>query len=312
MSLILDALHRSENERGAAVGVPGIATEHQTAPVSSSRLTGGLLLLAVIALLAAAAWLLVDVSEVQDTNSAELQRQPAEPASSAADQPAARQSITAAVATPPMPVAVATPPMPAPVATPPMPVAVATPPMPAPVATYSKPEPTVQSVRPEPVAIVPIDTPLAAANARAVVAALYQQPTTVGAANSASAAVSETGTADLEAPAPTALDIDAIAAAAEQELLAVQASAAPVESQVELLEDLPQPFKDQVPSLYYSQHSWSLAPGQHFVVINGETRREGDRVARGVTLVEVLDGSSVFEFQQTLFRLRALNSWVNL
>jgi hypothetical protein len=79
-----------------------------------------------------------------------------------------------------------------------------------------------------------------------------------------------------------------------------------------MLGELAQSFKDQVPTLYYRQHSWSGLANQRFVMINGETRREGDQVAAGVTLLEILPESSVLEFQGTRFRLRALNSWVNL
>jgi hypothetical protein len=47
-------------------------------------------------------------------------------------------------------------------------------------------------------------------------------------------------------------------------------------------------------------------------VINGKTWREGDLVKPGLRLMEILEDSIVLDYRGTEFRLRSLNSWVNL
>jgi len=47
------------------------------------------------------------------------------------------------------------------------------------------------------------------------------------------------------------------------------------------------------------------------VLINRERRRAGDSTA-GVHVREILPDSVVLGYRDTVFRLRALNSWVNL
>ncbi|NCZ63330.1 MAG: hypothetical protein EBY62_05895 [Cellvibrionales bacterium] len=76
-----------------------------------------------------------------------------------------------------------------------------------------------------------------------------------------------------------------------------------------LLEDLSQRKKDSIPTVVYSQHDWN--PGESTVVLNGELVRAGQRVG-GIYVVEILSDSVVLRWQDTEFRLRALNSWINL
>lgn len=76
-----------------------------------------------------------------------------------------------------------------------------------------------------------------------------------------------------------------------------------------LLEDLSQRKKDSIPTVVYSQHDWN--PGESTVVLNGELVRAGQRVG-GIHVVEILSDSVVLRWQDTEFRLRALNSWINL
>ncbi|MCZ6830267.1 MAG: general secretion pathway protein GspB, partial [Gammaproteobacteria bacterium] len=70
--------------------------------------------------------------------------------------------------------------------------------------------------------------------------------------------------------------------------------------------------KDEIPSIFFSSYSWSSNAGERMVTLNREVRREGDAVLPGLRLVEILPESIVLDFQGTRFRLRALNSWVNL
>jgi general secretion pathway protein B len=76
-----------------------------------------------------------------------------------------------------------------------------------------------------------------------------------------------------------------------------------------LLEDLSQRKKDSIPTVVYSQHDWN--PSESTVVLNGELVRAGQRVG-GIHVVEILSDSVVLRWQDTEFRLRALNSWINL
>ncbi|WP_439106379.1 general secretion pathway protein GspB [Congregibacter sp.] len=79
---------------------------------------------------------------------------------------------------------------------------------------------------------------------------------------------------------------------------------------VPLLEELSKQFKDRVPTLMYSRHDYNAA-GTSTVTINGENLRPTQRT-RGVEVREILSDSVILRFDSTDFRLRALNSWVNL
>ena len=77
-----------------------------------------------------------------------------------------------------------------------------------------------------------------------------------------------------------------------------------------LLENLSQQAKDQIPSIVYSQHSFGSG-GDSFVTLNGSTLRVGQRVGP-IEVREILSDSVVLRVGSTEFRLRALNTWVNL
>ena len=61
----------------------------------------------------------------------------------------------------------------------------------------------------------------------------------------------------------------------------------------------------------YLRHDYSGDPARSSVHINGKTLRAGGSVG-GVKVVEILPDSVVLEYKGSRFRLRALNSWVNL
>lgn len=79
---------------------------------------------------------------------------------------------------------------------------------------------------------------------------------------------------------------------------------------VPLLATLSKQFRDGLPTLMYLRHDYSSS-GRSTVVINGETLSPGQR-SRGVEVREVLPDSVILRYGDTDFRLRALNSWVNL
>ncbi len=131
------------------------------------------------------------------------------------------------------------------------------------------------------------------------VAALYQRAAVPGAAGSKQATA---------APANKTLPVEAIVVAARQELAAPPLDDDPTP----LVQDLPQRTKDEIPSIFFSSHSWSNKASERLVTLNGEIHREGDAVLPGVRLIEILPESIVLDFQGTRFRLRALNSGVNV
>ena len=83
------------------------------------------------------------------------------------------------------------------------------------------------------------------------------------------------------------------------------------EHPVPVLESLSQQFRDRVPTLMYLRHDYSGDQGGSSVLINGESLRVGQRT-RSVQVVEILPDSVILRFDGRDFRLRALNSWVNL
>lgn len=77
-----------------------------------------------------------------------------------------------------------------------------------------------------------------------------------------------------------------------------------------LLEDLSQQQKDAIPTIMYSSHDWNPG-GVSRVTLNGEALTVGERRG-GLKVEEILPDSVVLNWRETAFRLRALNSWVNL
>ena len=78
-----------------------------------------------------------------------------------------------------------------------------------------------------------------------------------------------------------------------------------------MLEDLSQQKKNAIPSIMYLQHDWSGMGSTSSVVLNGTALSEGQR-AGAIAVQEILSDSVILKWRDTEFRLRALNSWVNL
>ncbi|MCB1846035.1 MAG: general secretion pathway protein GspB [Halieaceae bacterium] len=317
MSLILDALNRSRND---AQQVPGLATSYDVG--SSPRTTGwrgwllpGALVVAVLLII----WLLWERSG---------DRAAAPPAESPAPAPGA-----AAIA--PAPVPASPPAGPAPTAEPahtaePEPVtapAVAS--VPA-MAAAERGGAAAAGSAPLPGAGVATPADSAAevaegsarradsASASASVAALYRQQQLArrevpAAASAKQAAGPEVYTAaEPAAPAARAvqeqpIDIGELLEMAEDEL----ENARLAEHPAPFLSALSQQTKDTIPTLLYQAHDYTGRKADSFVLINGKTLKPGDS-SKGVRVDEILPDSVVLSFQGTQFRLRALNSWVNL
>ena len=84
------------------------------------------------------------------------------------------------------------------------------------------------------------------------------------------------------------------------------------EHPVPLLSALSQQVKDDIPTLYYQRHDYSNNTSISTVVMNSKTLKVGGDPVNGVKIEEILPDSIVLSYQGTQFRLRALNSWVNL
>jgi len=76
--------------------------------------------------------------------------------------------------------------------------------------------------------------------------------------------------------------------------------------------DLSQQTKDGIPTIFYERHDYSDEQSQSSVVCNGKTLKVGGSPAAGVKVDEILPDSVVLSYRGTQFRLRALNSWINL
>ena len=77
-----------------------------------------------------------------------------------------------------------------------------------------------------------------------------------------------------------------------------------------LLENLSQQQKDQIPTIVYSEHVYAegAAPS---VELNGQRLRPGQR-AGAIRVEDILVDSVILRVNGVSFRLRALNTWVNL
>ena len=305
MSLILDALNRSRND---AQQVPGLATAYD---VGSSSRAGGwrgwLLPGALVAAVLLIIWLLWERSGDQAG---------APPAESPAPAPAAIASAPVPASPPARP---APTPEPAPTAAPAVESVAA-------LSTAERDGAAAAGSAPLPGAETPADSAVEVAagsaqgadSASASVAALYRQQQLAGrevpAAASAQKAARPEAYAAAEPAAPEAraiqeqpIDIGEMLEMAEDEL----ENARLAEHPAPFLSALSQQTKDTIPTLLYQAHDYTGRKADSFVLINGKTLKPGDS-SKGVRVDEILPDSVVLSFQGTQFRLRALNSWVNL
>lgn len=78
------------------------------------------------------------------------------------------------------------------------------------------------------------------------------------------------------------------------------------------LSSLSQQSKDDIPTLYYQRHDYSADPSISSVVFNGKKVTVGGSPVPGLKVEEILTDSVILNYRGTQFRLRALNSWINL
>ena len=198
-----------------------------------------------------------------------------------------------------------------------------TPENPAPAATVDRDtRPAVRpAARPAPPASVPTAAPGPVPEPRPArppappdpeVAALYRQPSEQpapdGAVNAAEPEADQTVAPPAPAPREEAVDIAKLVEQAESELKnrELDEHAAP------FLVELSQHTKDQIPTIFYQRHDYAGDSKRSTVVLNGKQLEVGGTAAPGVKVVEILPDSVVLSHDGREFRLRALNSWINL
>ncbi len=269
MSLILDALNRSQRERSQANEMPGIETQHHyRAPSPASRWTFALPWVGLVAALGVIAWLILG-------------------GESDPGKPAVQAVATAVIDRP----------------TPPLPVA---------ATAKSAAKPTTKSL--------PAPVPEASQAGFAI--------KTAGDALAVESLYSSKKVDDVIAPNVTtatparpqskpvqpgvdneqSIDIEAMLAQVKREAK----NSALAEHPVPFLSALSQQQKDKVPTIYYTRHDYSGRAAQSTVTLNGETVGAGTSLGNALRVEEVLPDSVVVSHKGTQFRLRALNSWINL
>jgi hypothetical protein len=77
-----------------------------------------------------------------------------------------------------------------------------------------------------------------------------------------------------------------------------------------LLENLSQQQKDQIPTIVYAEHVYAEGAAP-LVELNGQRLRPGQRTG-AITVEDILVDSVILRVNGVSFRLRALNTWVNL
>lgn len=174
--------------------------------------------------------------------------------------------------------------------------------------------PVARAVLPStPVAVTPAPTP----NIVPVLKVEISKPAKETSAVEAlyAARVVEDDAPQLEAVIPPVVEAQEQAIDIEKMLLQAEAgmkNAVLMAHSAPFLAALSQQTKDQIPTIYYSAHNYSTNSSQSFVTLNGESVREGESVAQVLKLQEILPDSIVLSYRDVQFRLRALNSWINL
>ena len=280
MSLILDALNRSQAERGTEGDVPGIETQHWIEPLPyARRWQRGLLWLALGLALLVIAWLLVS----RNGGPEEVPAKVSAPVAAQAPVEVRSNSTQAKLVE----------------------------------SELSKVPPPVKetAASPQTRAAAPVDDPAASKREilqestgnSAAVANLYST-TDVAEASVAVSPAADAGSQAKQQAVEQPIDIEKMVNLARREAKNAELSEHPAQ----FLSQLSQQKKDQVPTIYYTQHDYSSTASQSSVMLNGKLVRVGGRVAGKIKLLEILPNSIVLSDRGTEFRLRALNSWINL
>lgn len=148
--------------------------------------------------------------------------------------------------------------------------------------------------------IVPVDTP------DPVIAQLYRDKDKLQAPVAVAPASNESP--NKEAAEEEVIDIESVLERAQREI----ENANLIEHPAPFLTALSQRAKDEIPTIYYQKHDYSSEAGVSSVTLNGKAVKLGGSPLSGLKVDEILPDSVILTYRGTQFRLRALNSWVNL
>lgn len=267
MSLILDALNRSQRERDIGNKVPGLEAQHTPESLPRSNNWNKILPWAgLVAALCVIAWLLWGGEEKVEAEAAVL--------------PLAVASVPERKVAPP---------------------------------AVKKAEPVPQQavqalVTKEPAGKKPADT-IPTEQVSAVQALYKKQVEEKAPPPKVVKTLPVSGTEPVQqANIEQAIDIEEMVAAAKAEAKNIELS----EHSAPFLSGLSQQSRDRVPTIYYTRHDYYGDSSQSTVTLNGETVRAGAKLAGSLRVEEILSDSVVLNHSGTQFRLRALNSWINL
>ncbi len=306
MSLILDALNRARQDTDK---VPSLATQHYVDDVANEgRGRHYLPWLALLVALVIIGWLLLDRETGPVSSSMPQAAMPVSP-----QQQALTRVEDNGTALAPVPERIAPAqikPAPAPPVTASVPRMLES----APV-TAAHPEvndPTVAELYQQ------RQAPQTAAKNASQPEQVLQSPAISGGKASSASSVKEPLVKDVQEPAlanvaggrqdEEPIDIEKMILKAREDL----ENANLEEHSVPLLSGLSQHTKDSIPTIFYERHDYSDNPAQSSVVLNGKSVKAGGSPSAGLKVEEILPDSAVLNYRGTQFRLRALNSWINL
>lgn len=78
------------------------------------------------------------------------------------------------------------------------------------------------------------------------------------------------------------------------------------------ISSLPWTLINTLPSLNYSSHIYANGGARKQIVINNQSKNEGQRLSENILIEKILKDGVILEFQGNKFKLRAMNSWVNI
>ncbi len=279
MSLILDALNRADNERKNQDAVPGLNTVHpapamvlEDKPENKQKLYIAISL-SVVALIASVYWFVAEPAKTQVQSNALV------PAVMPVSQPQPTAVVTA----------------PTEVTSQNKPVSVA----------ESKPAESV--IAPKPTAIV--EQLYAAPESKPVSADPQVNQLYAAEEPAVSQSIEDPFAQPAMAGQPSLItDTTSIRGAAEAPPARTFASITNVQD----FNELPWNTKQQIPTISYQRHNF-LAGGVSTVVINGQTLGVGNIASSSQLVVqEIFEDGVVLKRGNVVFKLRALNGWINM
>lgn len=81
---------------------------------------------------------------------------------------------------------------------------------------------------------------------------------------------------------------------------------------VPFVNDLPWSVINNLPSLSYSSHIYVKGGERKQVVLNNQSKDEGQRLDENIQVEKIVKDGVILEYQGYRFKLKALNSWVNI